>query len=65
MNEMLHYLKFSNLSKNWGKNVFRWEELNLEHIGNSVYTTEFLALGKALNIYINYSMFYQTRQHVK
>ena len=49
-----------------GKYVFFWEELNFEHIGNSVYTTEFLALGgKALNIYINCSMISPSRQHVK
>ena len=33
--------------------------------GNFVHTTEFLALGKAVNIYINYLMFYPSRQHVK
>ena len=40
-----------------GKYVFRWEKLNFEHIGNSVHTTEFLALGKIVNIYINYLIF--------
>ena len=36
-----------------------------EHAGNSVYTVELLALGKALNIYIDHLMLYQSRQHVK
>ena len=37
----------SNLSiyQRIGKICFRWEKLNYEHIGNSVHTTEFLALG--------------------
>ena len=42
-----------------------WEKLNFEHIRNSVHTAEFLALGKALNIFINDLMFYPSRQHVK
>ena len=49
MNEIIHYLKFKNLSKNWKKYVLHWEKCNFEHIGNSVHTTEFLALGKTLN----------------
>ena len=48
-----------------GKNVFHQEKLNFEHIGNYVHTTKLLALIKALNIYINYSMFYPDRLHVK
>ena len=58
-------MQVSLLSKNWEKYVFHWEKLNFEHIGNSVHTEEFLALGKALHIYINYLMFYASRQHVK
>ena len=65
MNEIIHYLKFKNLSKNWEKYFLQWEIYNFEHIGNSVHTTEFLALGKALNIYIDCLMFYPGRQHVK
>ena len=65
MNEIFQYLKFKNLSKNWEKCVFHWEELNFEHTGNSVHTAEFLALGKALNIYINYSLIHSSRQHGK
>ena len=65
MNEIIHILLIYDLSKNWEKYVFRWEKLNFEHIGNSVHTTEFLGLEKAVNIYINYLMFYPTRQHVK
>ena len=53
MNEILHYLKFKNLSKTWAKYVFNWEELDFEHIGNSAHTAEFVASGKVLNIYIN------------
>ena len=32
--------------------------LSIEHIGNSVHTTEFLALVKAVNIFINYLIIY-------
>ena len=34
-------------------------------IGNSVHATEVLAIRNAMNIYINYLMFYLRRQHVK
>ena len=57
MNEIFHYFKFKNLSKNWWKYVFHREKLNFETIGNSVHTAEFWALGKAwifmssLNLY--------------
>ena len=47
------------------KHVFRWEKLNFKHFGNFVHTTEFLALGKTVNIYINCLMFYPSKQHVK
>ena len=58
--------KYNNLSKNWEKYGFCWEKLNFEHIGNFVHITEFLTLvGKAVKIYINYMMFYQSGQHVK
>ena len=30
------------------KSIFHFEKQNLEHIGNSVHTTEYLAFGKAL-----------------
>ena len=39
--------------KNWEEYVFHWEKFNFAHIGNSVHTTECLALGKVLNIYNN------------
>ena len=63
----MRYSITSNLRiiKELAKHVFRWEKLNFEHIGNFLHTTEFLALGKAVNIYINYLMFYPSRQHVK
>ena len=54
-NAITSHLKFKNLSKNWEKYFFHWEELHFEHIGNYVHTAEFLALVKALNTYINYS----------
>ena len=47
------------------KHVFYWEKQNFEPIGNSAHKTGFLALGKALNIHIDYLMFYISRQHVK
>ena len=51
--------------KEFGKICFLWENLNFERIGNFVHTTEFLELGKAVNIHINYLIFYPNRQHVK
>ena len=36
------------------KYVFHCEKCNFEHIWNSVYTAEFSALGKAMNIYIGH-----------
>ena len=63
MNEILNYNKFEKFSKNWEKYVFYWENLHFEDIGNYVHTT--LALAKALNIYINYSMFHPNSQHAK
>ena len=65
MNEIIHYLKFKNLLKNWEKSVFPYKKCNFEHIENSVHTTKFFSLGKALNIFIDYFMFYPDRQHVK
>ena len=65
MNEIIHYFRFKNSSKNWEMYVFHWEKCNFERIGNFVHIAELLALGKALNFYINYLMFYQSRQHVK
>ena len=61
------YIGTSNLRiyQRTGKNVFRWEKLNVEHVRNSAHTTEFLAFGEAVNIYIIYLMFYLSRQHVK
>ena len=53
------------IKKNWEKCVFLWEERNFEHIGNSVHTADFSALGKALNIYIDSLIFCPSRQHVK
>ena len=51
--------------KELAKHVFRWEKLNFKHFGNFVHTTEFLALGKTVNIYINCLMFYPSKQHMK
>ena len=48
-----------------GKNMFSTAKNVILNIGNSVNTMEFLALGKALNTFINYLMFYPSRQHVK
>ena len=33
---------------NGEKSIFHFEKQNLEHIGNYVYTTEYLAFGKVL-----------------
>ena len=65
MNEIFHYLKFNSLSKNWEKYVFHWEKWNFEHIWNFAHTAEILALGQALNIYIEYLMIYSSIQHMK
>ena len=63
----MRYYITSNLKNLLKKNMFsaRKNWTHFERIGNSVHTAEFLALGKALNIYVNYSMFYRSRQHVK
>ena len=34
MIEILHYLRFKNLSKNWEKYVLNWEKWNFEQIGH-------------------------------
>ena len=50
------------------KYVSHWEEWIFKPIGNSAHKAEFLALRKVLNIYIDYIdylMFYSSRQHVK
>ena len=39
---------FKNLSMNWEKLIFHWEKWNFEPTGNSVHTTDIVALGKAL-----------------
>ena len=43
-------LNFTCLSMkmNWEKGTFYWEKWNFEPIGNSVHSTEYLALKKAL-----------------
>ena len=56
MTDILHYLKFKNLSKKLEKYVFHREKWNFEHIGNSAHTVESLALGKALKVYMEYLM---------
>ena len=56
---------FKNLSMNWEKYGFRWENWNFEPIANYVYTTKSFAWGNALNIYIDYLMFYRDRRLVK
>ena len=54
-----------NLSINWEKYVFDWKKTNFETIANYVRTAKLLLLGRALNIYFDYFMFYPSRQHVK
>ena len=59
---------FKNLAMNRKKYVSHWEEWIFKPIGNSAHKAEFLALRKVLNIYIDYIdylMFYSSRQHVK
>ena len=58
-------LDFKNLSVNWDKYVFHEEKWNFEPIANSAHLVKNLALGKALNIYIDYLMCYPAIQHVK
>ena len=36
--------------KELAKHIFRWKKLKFEHTGSFVHATEFLALGKAVNI---------------
>ena len=51
----------NNVSMNMEKYVFQLEKLNFEPTANSAHTAERLALGKALNIYINYLMFWPSK----
>ena len=48
LNLMVKYPKYFSLKMNKEKSIFHFEKQNLEHIGNSVHTTEYLAFGKAL-----------------
>ena len=41
-------IKYLSMKMNWEKLIFHWEKWNFEPNGNSVHTTEILALGKAL-----------------
>ena len=41
-------LKYLSMKRNWEKLIFHWEKWNFKPTGNSVYTTEIMALGKAL-----------------
>ena len=41
-------LKYLSMKMNWEKLIFDWEKWNFEPTGNSVHTTEIVALGKAL-----------------
>ena len=47
------------MKMNWEKWIFHWEKWNFEPIGNYVYTTEYLALGKALlaRLYLKVSVY--------
>ena len=46
MSELFHFLKIlNNLSMNWEKYDFHWEEWNFQPIANSAHTIGFLALG--------------------
>ena len=44
----MKYPKYFSLKMNREKSVFHFKKQNLEHIGNYVHATEFLASGKAL-----------------
>ena len=44
----MKYPKDFSLEINREKSIFQFEKQNLEHIGNSMYTTEYLAFGKPL-----------------
>ena len=63
----MRYFITSNLSiyQRIGKICFPLTKIEFSTYLELVHTTEFLALGKAVNIYINYLMFYASRQHVK
>ena len=48
LNLMDEYLKYLSLKMNREKLIFNFEKRDLEFIGNSVHTAEYLAFGKAL-----------------
>ena len=41
-------LKYLSMKRNWKKLIFHWGKWNFKPTGNSVHTTEIMALGKAL-----------------
>ena len=46
MSELFYFLKIlKNLSMNWKKYDFHWEEWNFQPIANSAHTVGFLTLG--------------------
>ena len=44
--------------------MFSLGKMEFEHIMNSVYTAQFLALGNAQNKNVDYLIYYSSRQHV-
>ena len=40
--------KYLSIKRTWEKIIFHWEKWNFEPTGNSVHTTEIVALGMAL-----------------
>ena len=55
-------MKYFSLKMYRGKSIFHFEKQNLEHIENSVHTTEYFTFGKALlaRLYLKVKvLFYQ------
>ena len=47
-NSIFMDFKYFSMKVNWEKLIFHWEKWNFEPTGNSVHTTEIVALAKAL-----------------
>ena len=62
----MKYPKNFSLEINRERSIFHFEKQNLEPIGNSMYTTEYLAFGKTLlaKLYLKVSVYNQVTEYI-
>ena len=63
-NEIFYCLKNLRIYERFGKSMFFIGKNGILNPLEIHYTTEFLATGKVFNIYVEYLMFYPSRQYV-